>query len=318
MNLTYTPSNLSFLKRKFNMRIRKFNESKDSELLLYYAFDWDDNLLFMTTKIIVLNDKGEEVGISTEEFAEYRGKIGKEDFTLNGETIVGFPTDDKGSIDPSFRNFRDENDPLIFKKDTIESVESGKFGPAWEDFIECLIHGSLFTIITARGHEDEAIRGGIEWILDEYLSDEQKQEMYNHLLMYKYHAGEETNHPRIVEGQFSKNEVVSNYLDLCGYVGVASPSRGGTPANPEKAKREELIKFKDKVNKLAHNLGKKAAIGFSDDDPGNVDNIQGLFDEISHERFPNIVKYVVKDTHGGGVKSSTRVMTFESFKKTHK
>ena len=48
----------------------------------YYAFDWDDNIVSMPTKIILKNEHGEEVGMSTEDFAHYRGKIGKEDKLL--------------------------------------------------------------------------------------------------------------------------------------------------------------------------------------------------------------------------------------------
>ena len=45
--------------------------------LKYYAFDWDDNIVHMPTKIILLNDKGEEVEMSTEDFATHREKIGE-------------------------------------------------------------------------------------------------------------------------------------------------------------------------------------------------------------------------------------------------
>ena len=57
--------------------------------LKYYAFDWDDNIVHMPTKIIVKDDKGEEVGMSTEDFAEYRAKVGKGPFDYKGHTIVG-------------------------------------------------------------------------------------------------------------------------------------------------------------------------------------------------------------------------------------
>ena len=48
--------------------------------LKYYAFDWDDNIVFMPTEIIVATADGEEVGMGTEDFAEYRLDIGKEPF----------------------------------------------------------------------------------------------------------------------------------------------------------------------------------------------------------------------------------------------
>ena len=65
----------------------------------YYAFDWDDNLMYMPTKIYLKDEDGNSVGMSTEDFAEYRSEIGKEPFEYEGHTIVGFDDD-------SFRDFR--------------------------------------------------------------------------------------------------------------------------------------------------------------------------------------------------------------------
>ena len=41
----------------------------------YYAFDWDDNIAIMPTKIVLEDKDGDEVGMSTEDFAEYREHI---------------------------------------------------------------------------------------------------------------------------------------------------------------------------------------------------------------------------------------------------
>jgi len=38
-------------------------------------------------------------------------------------------------------------------------------------------------------------------------------------------------------------------------------------------------------------------VGFSDDDLGNVKHIEDLVDSLTHEQFPNIIKYVVKGTN---------------------
>ena len=37
-----------------------------------FAFDWDDNILQMPTKIILLDEKNKEVEMSTFDFAIYR------------------------------------------------------------------------------------------------------------------------------------------------------------------------------------------------------------------------------------------------------
>jgi hypothetical protein len=43
----------------------------------YYAFDWDDNLMYMPTKIYLKDDKGNSVGMSTEDFANIELRLVK-------------------------------------------------------------------------------------------------------------------------------------------------------------------------------------------------------------------------------------------------
>ena len=83
-------------------------DDKHSPVMKYYAFDWDDNLMFMPTKIYLKDDKGKSVGMSTEDFAEYRTEIGKEEFNYDGHTIVGFD-------DEPFRDFRVTGDRNFIK-----------------------------------------------------------------------------------------------------------------------------------------------------------------------------------------------------------
>ena len=270
--------------------IKKFNhfisESKDSEYLLYYAFDWDDNILNMPTKIHMehLVD-GEWIpkSVSTAEFADFRND--KENWRVD--------------YNVAFVDFRDQGErgDKAFLEDTKTAISQGRLGPAWDDFIECLSNGSIFAIITARGHEAPAMRMGIEWIIDNILTEEQLYQMYNQLMKYSYFFGDtNVENERILRGQPSKNPLISSYLDSCEYVGVSSPSRGGSPANPEKAKEDALLDFKAKVNDYAQNVGISAKIGFSDDDLGNVKHIEDLIDNLKNEQFPNIVEFVVKGT----------------------
>jgi len=282
------------------MKIFKYSdikESKDSRYLLFYAFDWDDNILHMPTEIITVDENGEEVGIATNDFAKYRNLIGKEPFEYKGKMVVSFPKDKNGDLDfdRAFSNFRDFN-PNVFINDVKRAISDESYGPAWDDFVECLVHGSLFAIITARGHEPETIREAVEYIIDEVLDEDQKMEMYNYLMKYAYDfkSGE---FDRIPRGKFTDNDLVKLYLDNCDFVGVSAPSRGGTPDNPEKAKEEALVSFKSKVNKFAQQLGMKAMIGFSDDDPGNVKHVEELFKNLDNEEYSHIIHYVVKNTN---------------------
>lgn len=288
--------------------IKRFNqyisENKDSDHLLYYAFDWDDNILNMTTVIHMdkkVNGEWVPTDVSTAEFAEVRGD--KENWrVLNNDP------------EAAFSDFRDNGPKGInaFLDDVKKSISMKRFGPAWNDFMECLSNGCIFAIITARGHESEGMRLGIDWIIDNILTEEQLYSMYNNLLKFAYifniNSGEQ---PRILKGQPSKNELVKMYLDSCDFVGVSSPSRGGSPSNPEKAKEEALLEFKSKVNKFAEQVGMSAKIGFSDDDLKNVKHIEDLVDGLHNERFPNIKEIVVKGTKDP-LNITKKVRTFET------
>lgn len=270
--------------------IQKFgefiNENIDaSNYLLYYAFDWDDNILMMPTKILMEKKVGGEwieEYVSTAEFAEVRGDT--ENWRVD--------------YNKAFSEFRD-NGPRgdrAFLEDVISAISQRRLGPAWNDFIECLVNGSIFAIITARGHEAPTMKTGVEWILDNVLTEPQIFEMYNNLRKFEYFYGGDGNSERILRGTPSENPLVQGYLNSCEFVGVSSPSRGGSPANPEKAKEDALLLFKQKVNDYAKNLDKVAKIGFSDDDLKNVKHIEDLVDNLHHEQFPNIVEIVVKGT----------------------
>ena len=140
------------------------------------------------------------------------------------------------------------------------------------------------------------MRKGVEWIIDNVLTEEQLYHMYNNLLKFSYYYDITTDKDRILKGVPSQNELVKVYLDNCEFVGVSAPSRGGSPDNPEKAKEDALLAFKSKVDRFAGQLGMKAMIGFSDDDLGNVAHVEDLADNLNHEQFPNIIRFVVKGT----------------------
>lgn len=283
---------------------RHADKMEGKKYLLYYAFDWDDNILNMTTVIHMehLVD-GEWIpeDVSTSRFAEVRGD--KDNWRILG-----------GDPELAFSEFRD-NGPrgeVAFLEDVKESISNGKFGPAWDDFKECLSKGSLFAIITARGHESGAMRRGVEWIIDNVLSEEEIYSMYNNLLKFAYLFRDENEYPRILKGQPSKDRLVSLYLDNCDFVGVSAPSRGGSPANPEKAKEDALLEFKNKINTFSEKIGFDAKVGFSDDDLGNVKHIEDLIDNLHNEQFPRIKEMVVKGTKDPE-NITRKIRSFESF-----
>jgi len=273
----------------------------DKNTLLFYAFDWDDNILNMSSEIIALNDKDEEVGIETHDFSKYRSIIGKKQFKYKGHIIVSYPMiNDSIDFDRAYRNFMDRPDPRAFIRDTKKTLLEKNYGPSWNDFIECIVNGSLFSIITARGHEPDIIKEGVEYIVNTELSDDQKFIMYNNLLKFIY-IFEKYNSDHFskvsTEEIFTDNPLVTEYLSNCEYIGVSADSRGGSPESPEEAKREVLIDFKRRVNNFAKSVGMMAKIGFSDDDKKNIKEIEDLIHNLDHEEFSHISHYVVKNTN---------------------
>lgn len=284
--------------------IDKFDEfSTESrvEYLLYYGFDWDDNILYMPTVIHMEKKVGDEwiaVDVSTKEFAEIRAD--KENWRIINN-----------STEEAFCEFRDQTTYGLkrgedaFIEDVKVAVSQRRFGPSWSDFIESLTNGTIFAIITARGHESPAMRKGVEWIIDNVLTKDELYQLYNNCLRFAYLFGKHESFPRMLSGKPTQNELIKHYLDQCQFVGVSSPSKGGSPSNPEKAKEDVFLQFCqtvnefiDELNKIYEHLGITwvAKMGFSDDDVKNKEHVEHVVDNLHKEQFPNIIQFTVKGT----------------------
>jgi len=249
----------------------------------YYAFDWDDNIKVMPTKIVLKDDKGREVGMSTEDFAEYRLKIGQEPFEYEGHTIEGF-------ADDAFRYFRTEGD-----KQFIVDAMLAKDGPAWPDFVEAINNGSIFSIVTARGHTPSVMKEAVYNYIVSNHNGINSNELVKNLEKYRDLADQETK---------SKKDMIREYLDLCRFYPVSYGE--GSATNPEEGKIKALQEFIEYVKEQSRQIHKKAylknkvsnnftlpKIGFSDDDPRNVEKIKSHFENEPD----NILK--VYSTAGG-------------------
>jgi hypothetical protein len=266
--------------------------SKGTPDLKYYAFDWDDNIVHMPTKILVKDESGNEVGMSTDDFAEFRHQIGKEPFNYKGNTIVGYS-------DSPFRNFRTDGD-----KDFLVDAMRAKKGPAFDDFREAINNGSIFAIITARGHNPNTIKEAIYNYIIEGFNGIDKDELIKNLKKYRSFIGED---------EMSDEELIKSYLELNKYHPVSFGDDQGA-VNPEEAKVEAMEAFVNYIKAMAAVLNKKAflkkdisnkfnpdnlSIGFSDDDPKNI--------EVMQKHFKNKPDNIVKTySTAGGVKQEVK------------
>jgi hypothetical protein len=254
----------------------------------YYAFDWDDNIVHMPTKIILKAQDGDEVGMSTDDFAEYRHQIGKTPFDYKNQTIVGF-------ADNAFRNFRTSGD----KNFLIDSMVARK-GPAFNDFKEAINNGSIFAIITARGHNPNTLKQAVYNYIITGFGGIDKDELIKNLKKYRTFAD---------ENEISDEELIKSYLEMNKYHPVTFGDDGGA-VNPEEAKVMAMQDFVEYIRGMAGILHKKAyikneignkfipdmpSIGFSDDDIKNVEVMKKHF----KDKPDNIVKTY---STAGGIK----------------
>jgi len=299
--MKYTKYVYNYLKKK------SLNEGFDEEGrpdFKYYAFDWDDNIAFMPTKIILMSENEEEVPMSTEEFAEHRHEIGVEPFSFKGTTIVGYAPD-------PFRNFGVQGD----KKFIIDSMVASP-GPSWNDFVECLNGGSVFAIITARGHNPETLK---EACLNYILSNHNginSTTLVENLKKYR-NLDKHDMFENVRDLEFSDKDLIMEYLDMCKFHPVSFGA--GSASNPEQGKIDAMRKFiaycQDMVDDIVKTLGVRYKavfkndvldnesfmdamnssfkerrirpnIGFSDDDPKNVEKMKEFLDQEYPDENP--------------------------------
>jgi len=248
--------------------ITEIIDDATTPVMKYYSFDWDDNLMFMPTKIYLKDKNGKTVGMSTEDFAEYRTEIGNEDFNYEGKTIVGF-------ADDPFRDFRVTGDKNFLKDAMIAPT-----GPAWSDFVEAINNGSIFSIITARGHTPSVLKTAVYNLIKKNMHGINSNTLAKNLLKYRDLADED---------KLTKDQLIKAYLDMCRFYPVSFGE--GSATNPEQGKIIAMEEFVNYVKSISHQLQKKAFmknkisnyftpfIGFSDDDVRNVESMKKHFEK---------------------------------------
>jgi hypothetical protein len=289
------------MKRDYN----KILKNKNNELI-YYIYDWDDNILFMPTKILV--DKRESnmwvhKKVSTSKFRDIRIYIEEYLNKIYGEDESKYKWRFRNNdIIKSLSQFRDngKNGSDKFWLDVKKAIIRKNFGPSFNNFIDTLINGRIFLICTARGHEPNSIRKGVKFIIFDYLSDEQKELMKKNLNEWG-----DTN-----EDNF--NLLVDKYLNLCDYIGTDSDyfykkfCKNGTALKPEDAKKIAIKHFIDELSIKYSHLYKDATvkIGFSDDTKKTLYHVEEYMRDELSLMYP--MEFYIIDTSNpsiiGGIK----------------
>jgi hypothetical protein len=206
---------------------------------IYYALDWDDNIMRMPTKIFLLDDNGKDVGMSTDDFAIYREKVGKEEFNYEGHNIVGFSP--RALVD--FQTTGDKK----FLED-IERAPLVKVG--WEKLRDSINNGVIFAIITARGHSPMTLKKAVAKLINMGRGGLDKEQLIRSLKQFRNVMGLK---------DLNNSELVRDYLNRCFFVPVSYGSDDAI--SPEKKKNIANHKFHDYTSGLSYRLQKKAYYG---------------------------------------------------------
>ena len=272
----------------------------------YYIFDWDDNILHMPTRIHLekkcADGTWRHVSVSTGTYALVR--TDSEHYRL--------PRD--GGREAAFREFQDAAGDIgdsAFIRDTraaLKRIKAGeKPGPSFETLRKTLREGRIFAIVTARGHEPETIQNAVRIFIDEVLTADERREMMANLRGYR-HCFDKVDH-------FGTDDEELDYnLSFCRYHTVTNPgfkerladdsdfgerfANADTDRKPEVAQEFAIRDFTEHLFRTLQRtggLGRSVAVGFSDDDAGNVSAVSDYIRAELSRRFGGF-KFVVYDT----------------------
>ncbi|HWU41939.1 MAG TPA: hypothetical protein VN132_00835 [Bdellovibrio sp.] len=244
----------------------------------FYFFDFDDNIAFLSTPLILFHkETGNEVMISSGDFAQHHAKIGKSgtyaDYQVDFCDMTG-----------TFRNFRDldltdleklDGKKQIFVQDVAEALGFPDFqwkGPSWECFYHATFNQRPLSVITARGHHPDTMKEGIRvFVKNKILPLEP-----NYLSIYPVsHKA-----TRIALGDVTLSQ------------GTAELKQRAIRASVEKA--VELYGFN------AHHR-----FGMSDDDPKNIQLIAEEMTRLK-SRFPEMSFFMIETQHGNFIKHEVK------------
>lgn len=240
-----------------------------------FNFDWDDNIFFMDTKLVLIpvdQSKMQQRSVSTNDFAKIRQDLGKrgewKDYKVTDETFKYF-----GDSDPN-RNFFLESIERTIADATAGNKKSSWRGPCWDAFAHATStpeRARATTIITAREHSPFTMAEGLLWL---------KHQGYIQHVPPWY------------------NLYAVSYGPLRTVLGG-----GGGAANPSEAKVAVMKKMLDNIEanpvhpqsrlidapEGGGKQGRYHRWGFSDDDEGNYKTaLEALAPEVAAGRWPNV------------------------------
>lgn len=240
----------------------------------FYFFDFDDNVAFLTTPIILFEQRTKrELKVTSGEYAQIHRLVGKpgpyENYYLINDDKIG-----------SFRCFRDRDigliDKLLGKKQMFVQDLAAALGlpdvqwkgPSWSCFYHATLNQRPMSVITARGHSPSTIREGVKLLVDR---------------------------------QFLPNE--PNYLSIFPVTNPAIRQELGCRDGSTSVAALKRAAIRESVERAIQVYGKSDyhRFGMSDDDPHNVELITAEMKELK-SKYPAMSFFVIETQAGRFVK----------------
>jgi hypothetical protein len=135
----------------------------------FYFFDFDDNIMYLSTPILIRNRQtGRSKKVTTTEFADIRRVLGQtglwKDFEIFDGTYRHFRDIPAAQIKPSqSQYFLEDIEKAVSAKGTAWQA------PSWPLLVYACQHQRPTVIITSRGHSRETIADGLRWLAKKKL-----------------------------------------------------------------------------------------------------------------------------------------------------
>lgn len=245
---------------------RNFNRGGRS----FYFFDFDDNIAFLTTPLILFHkETGDELNLTSGDWAIHHSSIGKSgpfsDYEIRYDDQTG-----------TFRAFRDldmkevekvGNKKQTFVQDVLAALNLPDLqwkGPSWDCFYHATFNQRPISVITARGHSAEVLKDGIhEFVKAGYLPS-----VPNYLSLFAV----------------SNKEVRRQFNDHDFKLSTAELKQHAIRASVEKAIE-------------VYGYSPHHRFGMSDDDPKNIQLIVEEFSRLKSS-YPEMSFFMI-ETHNG-------------------
>jgi hypothetical protein len=249
--------------------------TRSTKDLSFYFFDFDDNIMFLSTPILIRNTSTKRSKkVTTTEFAGIRMVLGQpgqwQPFEVFDGTYSHFRDIPPDKLKPGQEQY--------FVRDLAKAVSAPTKAwqaPSWPLFVHACEKQRPVAIITARGHSRETLQAGIRLLADRKLIPREP----NYLAVYP------VGHPQVID------ELMGSLTD------PAERTRIG--ASKDSTSDLKRLAIRQAVETALHVYGAEPEhrFGMSDDDPQNVDLIVKAMCDCKTKHMKK--RFFVINTHQG-------------------